>query len=438
MNNQNIEESIRRSIAFETPDLFDKIASAPVTKLPEADYIVKSQPKRNSSRLYAFYTACTSFAILFAICFGLAHNYYAVDSIIAIDVNPSVEISLNKSYKVLNVKANNKDGEQLIEQTNFKNKNCDTVVSDLTESLSSSGYIDQTHNSILVSVSNSNKTKAEEVKTKVITDIKTTLNKKEIEPVIYNQSVTDSTAKKLERLAKKHHISFGKMKLIHSLIEKDSSLTVEELAKLPISQIPTYVESREIQLAEVISCDTGEMATTAIASKDDEIISDTVIPKEEAQQPTTTNPTETSSKPSTAPEVTTSASVVSEVTTVSESSTASEEPIGVVIPKTDCPYCSDSCNCPYCKDGCQKGCPYCDMDCPNYKFDIHVDQTTEPTTEAMDSDSGYEITEPDDITVSGSTDEPEEETSSSTEEISTEEYSTTTTIDTLDSIAETN
>ena len=94
------------------------------------------------------------------ICFGLIRNYYSVDSIVAIDVNPSVEIALNKSYRVLSVKANNEDAASLIKDKSFKNKNFDTVISELTMSLSSSGYINKNKNSILVSVSNSNEVKA--------------------------------------------------------------------------------------------------------------------------------------------------------------------------------------------------------------------------------------------------------------------------------------
>ena len=198
MNKRKIEESIRQSIALDTPDLFDKIASTPVQKLAEEDYIVKERPKRNTSRLHLLYTACTSLALLFAICFGLAHNYYSVDSIVAIDVNPSVEIALNKSYKVLSVKANNEDGASLIQGKNFKDKGFDEVVSELTVSLSSEGYIDKDKNSILVSVSNANEVKANEVKTRVVSDIKTTLNEQEIEPVIYNQSVSKTNTKELE------------------------------------------------------------------------------------------------------------------------------------------------------------------------------------------------------------------------------------------------
>lgn len=438
MNKLNIEESIRRSIALETPDLFNKIASEPVTKLPEEDYIVKSQPKRSTSKLHALYTACTSIAILFAICFGLARNYYAVDSIIAIDVNPSVEITLNKSYKVLSVKANNEDGQILIQDKDFKNKSCDAVISDLTESLSSKGYIDQERNSILVSVSNSNEVKADEVKARVVTDIKTTLNKQEIEPVIYNQSITDSNTKELEQLAKKYNISFGKMKLINSLIEKDSSLTIEELASLPISEIPDYAEKRQIQMAEVIACDKGN---TALASNDKKVNKKEpktkAIPTTESStnlgndENTTNNSSDSSATTSSNVEANTtpnsstasSASTAADPTT-SETATISEANTAVVIPKTNCSYCSDSCECSYCDSGCKKGCPYCSTNCPNYKVDSTTDnnQTTEDNNNSQDE--GYEITEPDDIGTSGSTEQPEDVTkpnipSDDTEDIET-------------------
>ena len=35
MNKKQIEASIKRSIALETPDLFEEIASTPIQKLPE-------------------------------------------------------------------------------------------------------------------------------------------------------------------------------------------------------------------------------------------------------------------------------------------------------------------------------------------------------------------------------------------------------------------
>lgn len=410
MNNRQIEESIKQSIAFDTPDLFDKIVSAPVQKLPEEDYIVKERPKRNASKLQLLYTACTSLAIVFLICFGLIHNYYSVDTIVAIDVNPSVEISLNKSYKVLNVKANNEDAASLIKDKSFKNKNCDDVISELTMSLSSSGYINKNKNSILVSVSNSNEVKADEVKTRVVTDIKTTLNQQEIKPVIYKQSISNSKTKELERLAKQYHTSFGKMQLINSLIEKDATLTIEELVALPIQEIKTYVEKRQIKMADVVEC---EDETTTVVSN-----------KTESRKSKPLKSTNENSLVDTTEESSTQTTITStSITTSTDTSSATENTTSSVIEGATatskyCPYCSESCTCENCKAdvGCKKDCPNCSADCPNYKPNNTTETTTGESSNKPNKDSNkdsnknsnQETTEPDDVGTSGNTEAPED------------------------------
>ena len=414
MNNRQIEESIKQSIALDTPDLFDKIVSAPVQKLPEEDYIVKERPKRNVSKLQLLYTACTSLAIVFLICFGLIHNYYSVDSIVAIDVNPSVEIALNKSYKVLSVRANNEDAASLIKDKIFKNRNCDDVIFELTMSLSSSGYINKNKNSILVSVSNSNEVKADEVKTRVVTDIKTTLNEQKIEPVIYKQSISNSKTKELERLAKQYHTSFGKMQLINSLIKKDETLTIEELVALPIQEIKTYVEKRQIKMADVIEC---EDETTTVASNQTEN-------KKSKPLKSTKSSTNENSLVDTTEESGTQTTITStSITTSTDTSSATENiPSSLIEGSTAtskyCPYCWESCTCENCKAdlGCKKDCPNCSADCPNYKPNNTTETTTGESSNKPNKDSNkdsnknsnQETTEPDDIGTSGNTEAPED------------------------------
>lgn len=359
MNNKQIEESIKRSIALDTPDLFEQIASTPVQKLPEEDYIVRSQRKERHgiSKLQALYTACTSVALILMICFGFIHNYYSVDSIVAIDVNPSVEISLSKSYRVLSVRANNEDGEKLIKNKNFKNKSFDAVITELTTCLSSEGYINKDKNSILVSVSNANEVKADEVKSRVVTDIKTTLNEQEIEPVIYKQSISNSTTKKLEALAKKYHISFGKMQLIYSLIEKDPTLTIEELASLTIQEIPKYVEKRQIKMADVIEC---EDSSSVVAKENKAQIEKTSTSSKEestsASEQNSTNSTATTVTTSTASNSTSELPSTEATQSTASSIMASEEGDTTTI-----------CTCPNCltDKNCSKNCELCVPDCPN-------------------------------------------------------------------------
>ena len=384
MNKKQIETSIKRSIALDTPDLFEQIASTPVQKLSEEDYIVKSRPKQKHgiSKLQALFTAFSSIAIMFAICFGFIHSYYSVDSIIAIDVNPSVEITLNKSYKVLSVRANNEDGEKLIQNKSFKNKSCDAVIAELANSLSSEGYIDKDKNSILVSVSNANEIKADEVKSRVVTDIKTTLNEKEIDPVIYKQSISNTTTKKLEALAKKYHISFGKMQLIHSLIEKDSTLTVEELAPLPIEEIPDYVEKRQIKMADVIEC---EDSKTVVAQKDN-----TSQKNSSVETKTTASVSEQSSSTASTT-ITTNSETTSTGTSITTSNSTSTSNSSKEEQTTNfsCGICPANCTCPNClsEKGCPKGCELCPAECPNSADNISNSTASTATNTTVNKDT---------------------------------------------------
>lgn len=444
MKAQQIENSIRNSIALNTPDLFDKIASTPIQKLPEEDYIVRELPseKQRFTSLQKIYALCSSMAMILVICFGFFYNNNTVESIIAIDVNPSVEISLNKSYKVLSVRANNIDGEKLIENKNFKNQGCDDVIAELTTSLSKQGYIDKDKNSILVSVSSPNEVKAAEVKSRVVTDIKTTLHKEQIEPVIYNQSIPNKDTSELDKLAKKYHISFGKMKLIHSLIEKDPTLTIKELAELPIQEIPTYVEERQIKIADVIDCDQQiQVANRSIATKEvanPSTETSTTVSTPETQPISSELTTETSTVPSSS----TISVAKQEPKKLSEQETKIEvekntEVIGIVSPKT-CDNCTPSCTCTNCTsdNGCPNNCNKCPSNCDNTTAtNSTTDSSTTTSTSSSqtgtteqnkkpvkeeNTESGYEILDPedaDDLENSGLENEPTTSTSNEEDDL---------------------
>lgn len=381
MKKLNIEQSIRRSISLETPDLFDKIVSVPVRKLESEDYIIKSRPKASSSRLRTIYATCSCFALLFAVCVGFFNQFQVIDTIIAIDVNPSVQIATNKSDKVLSVTALNTDAEVLLEDKDYKNKNYNVVVKDVVDTMANQGYIDESKNSVLVSVSNSNEEKASNVQTSVVTDIKDALTEKKITAVVYNQSISDSTD--LEELAKEYHISFGKMKFINKIIEQDPSLSVEQLAKLSLQDISTLVNSKEIDMKDVVACDNTTKEVLASNKKTPTTtptaVDPVAIPKTES--PTTTDH---NSQGDTIPGTDSSGSTNTEP--LSPSSIAPTPDSGVVVAKPACNLCPTSCHCDNCTKGCKTGCTSCDKNCPNYKPSSGTNAPPESTTGSNNDD----------------------------------------------------
>lgn len=438
MNKLNIEKSIRQSIALDTPDLFDKIVDTPVKKLESADYIIKSRKevKSRASRMQRIFATCSSLALMFAICFALA-GFNSVDSIIAIDVNPSIQIATNRSDKVLSVKALNQDGKNLIANKNFKNKDYNIVVKDLVDTMTSAGYIDQSKNSVLVYVSNSNSIKANRVKTSVVTDIKDTLTEKEISAVVYNQSIPDS--KDLEALAKQYNISFGKMKFINELVEKDPTLSIETLAKLSLQEISNLVAKNEIDLNGVVDCDNNitqvaEKTSGTTANPNPDVVAQNN--KTESIPKNTTG--DSSDNAST---VDKNGNIVvgdnnEAGTTVDKSnagtSATDTSNLGVAVPKSSCASCGSDCQCPDCAKGCTEDCPNCSKNCPNKKPSAGTTTTPPDTGTSVDPDDDVDIYDPDDA---GTSTIPSTEVPDTTED-DTDDVGTSTIPDSSESTTE--
>ena len=78
---------------------------------------------------------------------------------IGIDVNPSIELSVNRNEKVLQANPLNEDAETILDDMNLKNVDLDIAVNALIGSMVRNGYLDELDNAILVTVSNENEKK---------------------------------------------------------------------------------------------------------------------------------------------------------------------------------------------------------------------------------------------------------------------------------------
>lgn len=87
--------------------------------------------KRNSIKVknigFIIAIVCLLVAIgIFAISYY--EKNFAVDSVIDIDVNPSIEIKANKNDKVIDVSAINNDGVDILDGMNLKESNLKVAV----------------------------------------------------------------------------------------------------------------------------------------------------------------------------------------------------------------------------------------------------------------------------------------------------------------------
>lgn len=164
-------------------------------------------------------------------------------SSIYLDVNPSVEIKVNKN-KVIETKANNEDGENILSNIHLKGVDVKTALYAVIGSMYTLGYIDTDTNSILVSVENRSSESSillDDITSQIVDIFKDNDN---MDASVIAQNVKGD--KELKDLAEKYGISIGKMELILKIIEKSELYTeedIEELSKLSIKELNLIYKS---------------------------------------------------------------------------------------------------------------------------------------------------------------------------------------------------
>lgn len=199
-------------------------------------------------------------ACILLVCGIFGGKYYfnnlKVDSIVDIDVNPSIEIYTNKKDVVLDVTAINSDAEKVLDGMNLKNTDLKVAVNAIIGSMVKKGYLVDGESSILVSVQNKDAQRATHIRNLILSDIDASLKDNNITASVVNQTVSDSDDAKA--FAEEQGISFGKATFILNLCAKDATLNRETLAKMSIREIAALVVEKNIDIRDIVDYDADD------------------------------------------------------------------------------------------------------------------------------------------------------------------------------------
>lgn len=236
-------------------------------------------------------------ASLIAACFcmiALAGGTYTyqngrVDSVIGIDVNPSVELSVNKRNKVLSAQALNEDARNIMEQMDLKGVDLNVAVNAVIGAMVTNGYLTDADNAILVTVANDSVKKAKNLRSTVVGDIKTALKEQQLEAVVYDQQAIEED--QVKSFALDYGISYGKAYFLKELMDQNSSLTLDDmkdLASLNMEQIAKVITERSYAVG-------GRTEVTEETTKESTSASETTTQKNTMETVSTEESTSTQS-----------------------------------------------------------------------------------------------------------------------------------------------
>jgi len=236
VSRKETEERLREAFADVTPDLKERILER--TSKAQGDVIPFVYGRRRRRNLFTPLLTAAAALLLLVNLSAFAINtdrLRRVDSVIQLDVNPSIQMEVNRIGRVISARALNEDAQRVIGTMDLSGSTTQVAVNAVVGALYQAGYLQQETNSILVSVSGRNAERSRNVQEEVVSDIGATLNAYEVDASILAQSVMQSES--LNEHAADYGISAGKALLIDKILAVYPYYTEEELAKFTINEL---------------------------------------------------------------------------------------------------------------------------------------------------------------------------------------------------------
>lgn len=259
MTNREIEQQLKQEVEASVPNV---LASVMARCDDEKGQVIQMPKKKNM--LLKIAAVAASLALVLGIGLFAFSNFGSSDvaSVITLDVNPSIELQLDKDARVLQAKALNDDAVKVLEGMDLKNTDLTTATNAIIGALLKHGYLDQLANAILISVEDEDSARGAQLQKLLSEDVDQLLTAASMNANVLSQYVSDDVG----ALSSAHHISHGKAALIRQLQAVNPSYRFEELAALSVQELSLLLENPKNQVEGISS--TGATNTNAYIGKE--------------------------------------------------------------------------------------------------------------------------------------------------------------------------
>ena len=242
MTNEKMEQRLAAALEKTAPDdvsgVLSRCEERKGTVIPMT---TKKTTKRKWTSLIA---ACLAVMLL-----GGGGVFYqranAVASVVSLDVNPSIELKVNRSEKVLVCTPLNEDAKAILADmgngADLKGAKLDVAVNAIVGSLVRNGYLDSISSAIMISVEDKDAARAEKLQRELTSAVDGVLQTSEAKAAVLTQTLTQDAVR--EQQARENNISTGKAALVNRVLTINPSLKFDVLAKLSVEELKDLAEA---------------------------------------------------------------------------------------------------------------------------------------------------------------------------------------------------
>ena len=223
MDKKPLEDRIRDAFTEATPDILSRILDSVDSIETVADEsLPEEKPRIVITPIFKKILVAAACLVLFVgglvlgLFFPVGEVVPMAETSIYLDVNPSIELSIDTDGKVIECLAANEDAEVIIGTLELKGVDMNTALTALIGSMYINGYLSTDSNSILVSIDSTDDSKEDTLLAGVTEKITGVFEKSNMACSIIAQKVEKT--KDLVDKAKEMGVSVGKMHLVDKMV----------------------------------------------------------------------------------------------------------------------------------------------------------------------------------------------------------------------------
>ena len=242
MTNEKMEQRLASAVEKTAPNDVNGVLSRCDER--KGTVIPMTTKKTTKKRWTTLAAACLAVMLL---CGGgvFYQQAHAVASVVSLDVNPSIELKVSKSEKVLVCTPLNEDAKAILadmgDGADLKGAKLDVAVNAIVGSLVRNGYLNSISSAIMISVEDNDTARAEKLQRELTNTVDGVLQTSEAKAAVLTQTLTQDTAR--EQLAQENNISTGKAALVNRVLALNPALEFDALAKLSVEELKDLAEA---------------------------------------------------------------------------------------------------------------------------------------------------------------------------------------------------
>ena len=242
MTNEKMEQRLASALEKTAPDDVSGVLSRCEVR------------KGTVSSMKANHTIKKKWATLVAACLAvlllggggvLYQQANAAASVVSLDVNPSIELRVSRSEKVLACAPLNEDAKAILADmgggADLEGAKLDVAVNAIVGSLVRNGYLSSISSAIMISVEDKDTTRAEKLQRELTDAVDGVLQTSEAKASVLTQTLTQDAAR--DQQAQENNISTGKAALVNRVLAINPELQFDALAKLSVEELKDLAEA---------------------------------------------------------------------------------------------------------------------------------------------------------------------------------------------------